>query len=88
MKGGLELDPENWRPKGIQEYARLCGWALALAHAKSGDAAMIRGARGQERHLGRCLLHSGLRMQTRRTATSQALTKAAREKRIPVATKF
>ena len=27
----------------LNEYRALCGWALALAHAKSGDPAMIAG---------------------------------------------
>ena len=43
MKGGAEVD----NPEGLPEYCRLCGWALALAHAKSGDAAMIAGYCGK-----------------------------------------
>jgi len=27
----------------LQDYARLCAWSLARAHARSGDAAMISG---------------------------------------------
>lgn len=34
-----EHDPAP--PPGIVEYCGLCSWALALAHVKSGDAAMI-----------------------------------------------
>jgi len=30
----------------MQTYARLCAWALARAHARSGDAAMIAGYMG------------------------------------------
>lgn len=44
MKGGarfVENAPETL--DGLTEWARLCGWALALAHAKSGDAATISG---------------------------------------------
>ena len=29
------------------DYARLCGWTLARAHAKSGDSAMIAGYLGK-----------------------------------------
>ena len=33
--------------KGLANYAAVCGWALARAHAKGGDAAMISGYLGQ-----------------------------------------
>jgi uncharacterized protein (DUF2252 family) len=33
--------------KGLANYAAICGWALARAHAKGGDAAMISGYLGQ-----------------------------------------
>jgi hypothetical protein len=44
MKGGTRFaagDKESL--KSLSDYCRLCGWALALAHAKSGDPAMISG---------------------------------------------
>jgi uncharacterized protein (DUF2252 family) len=47
MKGGLELEPEVTSPAAFIEYCGLCGWALALAHAKSGDAATIGGYLGK-----------------------------------------
>lgn len=47
MKGGIDLAPGETSPGGFIEYCRLCGWALALAHAKSGDAAMISGYLGK-----------------------------------------
>lgn len=47
MKGGMDLEPGGTTPGGFIEYCRLCGWALALAHAKSGDAAMISGYLGK-----------------------------------------
>lgn len=44
MKGGFGFEPGE--PQGLdrlEAYCRLCGWALALAHAKAGDAAIISG---------------------------------------------
>jgi uncharacterized protein (DUF2252 family) len=35
MKGSA--DPELMRPVGLTFYARICGWTLARAHARSGD---------------------------------------------------
>lgn len=46
MKGGVTVDPAVNRPAGVIEYTALCGWALALAHARSGDASMISGYLG------------------------------------------
>ena len=46
MKGGVTVEPGVNRPAGVIEYTALCGWALALAHARSGDASMISGYLG------------------------------------------
>ena len=46
MKGGVEFDPETATTSGIPEYCGLCGWGLALSHAKSGDPALIAGYLG------------------------------------------
>lgn len=47
MKGSIELEPGATSPAVFAEYCGICGWALALAHAKSGDAAMIGGYLGK-----------------------------------------
>ena len=44
MKVSAEI--ETFRPGTLVAYAKLCGWALARAHAKAGDAAMIAGYLG------------------------------------------
>jgi uncharacterized protein (DUF2252 family) len=44
MKGSMDLDTLD--PADLLPYARLCGWVLARAHARSGDAAAISGYLG------------------------------------------
>jgi uncharacterized protein (DUF2252 family) len=44
MKVSAEI--ETFRPSTLMGYATMCGWALARAHAKAGDAAMIAGYLG------------------------------------------
>jgi uncharacterized protein (DUF2252 family) len=44
MKVSAEI--ETFRPSTLIAYASLCGWTLARAHAKAGDAAMIAGYLG------------------------------------------
>ena len=44
MKGSMHL--ETMRGADLVQYGRLCGWVLARAHARSGDAAAISGYLG------------------------------------------
>jgi uncharacterized protein (DUF2252 family) len=44
MKGSINLDTLD--PADLYHYGRLCGWVLARAHARSGDAAAISGYLG------------------------------------------
>jgi uncharacterized protein (DUF2252 family) len=44
MKVSAEID--TFRPGTLVGYATLCGWTLARAHAKAGDAALIAGYLG------------------------------------------
>ncbi len=44
MKGGVDLEVLD--PADLVPYAELCGWVLARAHARSGDAAAISGYLG------------------------------------------
>jgi uncharacterized protein (DUF2252 family) len=37
---------EIMKPQNLKNYATLCGWALARAHARSGDAAVLTGYLG------------------------------------------
>jgi uncharacterized protein (DUF2252 family) len=39
MKGSVNID--KLRPAGLTFYARICGWTLARAHARSGDPVAI-----------------------------------------------
>jgi uncharacterized protein (DUF2252 family) len=45
MKGTLK--PETFSSVELRDYAKLCGWVLARAHARSGDAGMITGYLGK-----------------------------------------
>lgn len=43
MKGGIPIGSGGISLKNFADYSKLYGWALALGHARSGDAAMIAG---------------------------------------------
>jgi hypothetical protein len=44
MKYGIDI--EGLRPLGMELYAEVCAWALARAHARSGNPATIAGYLG------------------------------------------
>jgi len=50
MKGVAALDPAVTQLAVFADYCGLCGWALAQAHAKSGDPASIAGYLGKSDH--------------------------------------
>ena len=55
MKGGIGVGTGGVTLKTFPDYAKLFGWALALGHARSGDAAMIAGYCGQSSELNEAL---------------------------------
>jgi hypothetical protein len=46
---------ETMDPKGMQLYARLCGWTLARAHARSGDRVAIAAYLGKGKSFDRAM---------------------------------
>ena len=85
MKGSWEFDPATTRVKGLPDYCKLCGWALALAHAKSGDAAMIGGYLGKGDEMDDAVARFAVAYAEQTERDHEALVAAARSKRIPVA---
>ena len=86
MKGSAsfaEGDQETVRR--FAEYCGLCGWALALAHAKSGDPAMIAGYCGNADALDEAIGKFALAYARQTEQDHAALDKARRAGRIRVA---
>jgi hypothetical protein len=88
MKGGLNLNEGDREALGgLSRYCALCGWALALAHAKSGDAAMISGYCGTGDVLPDAIGKFSLAYLEQTERDHGALEAAARRGRIQVAGK-
>jgi uncharacterized protein (DUF2252 family) len=86
MKGGLNLkEGDREALDGLSRYCGLCGWALALAHAKSGDAAMISGYCGTGDALPDAIGKFSLAYLEQTERDHDALEAAARRGRISVA---
>jgi uncharacterized protein (DUF2252 family) len=85
MKGGVEFDPNKVKLENLPEYGKLCAWALALAHAKSGDAAMLAGYVGNSDELDEAMVRFAFAYAEQNELDYKALVKAARIGRIKVA---
>jgi uncharacterized protein (DUF2252 family) len=85
MKGGVEFDPNKVNLENIPEYCKLCGWALALAHAKSGNAAMISGYLGKSDEFDEAMVRFAFAYADQTEKDYQALAEAAASGRIQVA---
>jgi uncharacterized protein (DUF2252 family) len=84
MKGGVEFDPTKSKVENLSQYTSLCAWALALAHAKSGDAAMLAGYVGNSEELDDAMVKFAFSYADQNERDYQALVKAAKTGRIKV----
>jgi uncharacterized protein (DUF2252 family) len=87
MKGGVEFDPAKVKLENYPQYCAICAWALALAHAKSGDAAMISGYAGNSDELDTAMVRFAFAYADQTEKDYKALVAAAKSGRIQVANK-
>ena len=81
LKGGAPLEDLETLP----DYCGMCGWALALAHAKSGDAATIAGYCGKSDALDEAITAFALSYAEQTEQDYEAFVKAKRMGRIKAA---
>jgi hypothetical protein len=89
MKGGRAFDLENSNEEieNMPLYSAACAWALALAHAKSGDAAMLAGYVGNSDELDKAITRFAFAYADQNEKDFKALTAAAKSGIIGVASK-
>ena len=80
MKGSL--DTETTSPSGLKIYARLCGWTLARAHARSGDPVAIAAYLGDSDRFDTSIAHFAERYADQNDHDYRAFTEAVRSGRI------
>jgi uncharacterized protein (DUF2252 family) len=80
MKGSANL--ATMTGTDLVEYAELCGWVLARAHARSGDAAMIAGYLGKGEAFDDAITSFAVRYADQTEEDYQALRAAVRRGRI------
>lgn len=87
MKGGIDIGPGGVSLHNFPDYAKLFGWALALGHARSGDAAMISGYCGQSRELDEALYSFAKSYAKQNEADYEVFCSAVKSGKIQVAKK-
>jgi uncharacterized protein (DUF2252 family) len=81
----LSVIIETMEPKNLSIYAKLCGWTLARAHARSGDAAMISGYLGKSDVFDRAIVKFASSYADQTESDHKAMRKAGRDGRLEVA---
>ena len=85
MKGSLKfIEGERTRLAQLVSYARLCGRALALAHAKSGDPSIIAGYCGRGDALPEAISRFAMAYMAQTFEDHERLAEAARKGEVPV----
>ena len=77
---------EDWNPTQLREHGKICAWALAKAHARSGDAAMIAGYMGSSATFDDAICEFAVEYADQTQRDYRAFVKAVREGRIPAIT--
>ena len=85
-KGSAEI--ELMKPAGLSAYGAICGWTLARAHARSGDAVTISSYLGKKDSFDQAMVAFGETYADQNERDYQALRKAARKGRIVVYNDF
>jgi hypothetical protein len=73
---------EGFDDEVLRGYAQACGWALARAHARSGDAAMISGYMGSGGIFDEAICDFAVEYADQAERDHKAFVKAIREGRV------
>ena len=75
---------EDFDGDKLRTYGRLCGWALAKAHARSGDSAKISGYMGASAAMDDAICEFAVEYADQNLRDYRAFVKAVRQGRIEV----
>jgi uncharacterized protein (DUF2252 family) len=81
----MKIDLENMTKGDWLEYVAICGWALARAHARTGDAALIGGYLGKNDLFDSALINFATAYADQAERDHESLVKAIRSGRVKAA---
>jgi uncharacterized protein (DUF2252 family) len=80
----IKLLVELFNPSVMAQYAELCGWALAMAHARSGEPSRISGYLGKSDRFDKAVADFSVDYADQSERDHNLLVKAVREGRLEV----
>ena len=86
MKGGISVGRDGINTKVFPDFAKLFGWALANAHARSGDPAVLAGYCGKSEALDDALVDFSIAYSKQNEADYSSFLKAIRSGKMSCAT--
>jgi len=86
MKGGISVGGSGINAKVFPDFAKLFGWALANAHARSGDAAILAGYCGKGEALDDALVKFSIAYSKQNEADYGTFLKAIKSGKVVCAT--
>ena len=85
MKGGISIGGDGINTKVFPDFAKLFGWALANAHARSGDPAVLAGYCGRSEALDDALVKFSIAYSKQNEADYDTFLKAIKSGKISCA---
>jgi uncharacterized protein (DUF2252 family) len=76
---------EIMKPKNMTAYARACGWALARAHARTGDPSILSGYMGKNDKFANAIAQFSTLYANQNDADYAKMLNAIKEGRLPIA---
>src|SRR4051794_40786010 len=77
--------PPAMKPRQLERYAALCGWALARAHARTGRAPVIAGYLGESDRFERAIERFSVAYADQNEDDHHRVTRAVAEGALPAA---
>jgi uncharacterized protein (DUF2252 family) len=86
MKGGISVGGDGINTKVFPDFAKLFGWALANAHARSGDPAVLAGYCGKSEALDDAIVKFAIDYSKQNEADYDVFLKAIKSGKVSCAT--
>lgn len=77
---------EIMKEENLTDYAKACGWALARAHARSGDPSVLSGYIGNNDEFANAIAKFSILYQEQNELDYNKMLKAIKEGRLPIST--
>ena len=75
---------EIMKPKNMADYAKACGWALARAHARTGDPSVLSGYIGNSNEFANAIAKFSMAYADQNDSDYTKILEAVKEGRLPI----